>query len=239
VKQSVNLDWHDLPLQQLLADRFQFPVYIANDSHLAALAEYSYGDDDTRNLVLIKMGQGIGSGIVLNGRIFYGEGFGAGEIGHVSVVADGEQCSCGNAGCLETVASVRAMLRQAETAAAQNPASLLPTLRPSDSPITWEVLRQACQQGDPQARQIVTQAGEFLGLAVANLVGILNVNRIVIAGNVSQTDDLFIDAVRNSMARRVLPKLAVDTAVQYTTTESNLVLLGASALILSQGLGII
>lgn len=235
VKQSVNLDWHDLPLQQLLADRFQFPVYIANDSHLAALAEYSYGDDDTRNLVLIKMGQGIGSGIVLNGRIFYGEGFGAGEIGHVSVVADGEHCSCGNVGCLETVASVRAMLRQAETAAAANPDSLLAT----GQPITWEILRQACQQDDAAAQQIVAQAGEFLGLAVANLVGILNVNRIVIAGKVAQTGDLFIGAVQSSMARRVLPKLAADTAVQYATTESNLVLLGASALILSQGLGVI
>jgi len=235
VKQSVNLDWHDLPLQQLLADRYPFPVHIANDSHLAALAEYSYGNDDTRNLVLIKMGQGIGSGIVLNGRIFYGEGFGAGEIGHVSVVADGELCSCGNVGCLETVASVRAMLRQAETAAAQNPDSLLAT----SSPITWEILRQACQQGDATAQQIVTQAGDFLGLAVANLVGILNVNRIVIAGNVAQTGDLFIGAVKNSMNRRVLPKLAADTAVQYATTESNLVLLGASALILSQGLGVI
>lgn len=235
VKQSVNLDWHDLPLQQLLADRYAFPVHIANDSHLAALAEYSYGDDDTSNLVLIKMGQGIGSGIVLNGRIFYGEGFGAGEIGHVSVVADGELCTCGNVGCLETVASVRAMLRQAETAASQNPDSLLAT----DCPITWEILRQACQQGDAIAQQIVAQAGDFLGLAVANLVGILNVNRIVIAGNVAQMGDLFIGAVQSSMARRVLPKLAADTAVQYATTESNLVLLGASALILSQGLGVI
>jgi len=239
VKQSVNLDWRDLPLQQLLADRYPFPVHIANDSHLAALAEYSYGNDDTRNLVLIKMGQGIGSGIVLNGRIFYGEGFGAGEIGHVSVVDNGEQCSCGNVGCLETVASVRAMLRQAETAAAQKPDSLLAALRPSGNAITWDNLRQACHQGDATAQQIIRQAGEFLGQAVANLVGILNVNRIVIAGDVAQTGDLFINAVQSSMARRVLPKLAADTAVQYATNESNLVLLGASALILSQGLGVI
>ena len=239
VKQSVNLDWRDLPLQQLLADRFQFPVHIANDSHLAALAEYSYGDDDTSNLVLIKMGQGIGSGIVLNGRIFYGEGFGAGEIGHVSVVANGDLCSCGNHGCLETVASVRAMLRQAQTIADENPDSLLAQLRPSDNQVTWAILQQACQQGDAAAQTIVIQAGELLGLAVANLVGILNVNRIVIAGDVAQTEDLFISAVRNSMQQRVLPKLASGTAVQYATTKSNLVLLGASALILSNGLGVI
>ncbi|MBK8904342.1 MAG: ROK family transcriptional regulator [Anaerolineaceae bacterium] len=239
VKQSVNLDWHDLPLQQLLADRFHFPVYMANDSDLAALAEYSFGNDDTRNLVLIKMGQGIGSGIVLNGRIFHGEGFGAGEIGHVSVVANGELCSCGNYGCLETVASVRAMLRQAEAIAQEKSDGLLGRLRLADTPVTWEILRQACQQEDTDARQIVTRAGELLGVAVANLVGILNVNRIVIAGNVVQTGDLFIGAVQSSMQKRVLPRLAAGTAVQYATTQSNLVLLGASALILSQGLGVI
>ena len=127
------------------------------------------------------------------------------------------------------------MLRQAETAAAQNPDSPLAT----GKPITWDILRQACQQGDAAAQQIVTRAGDFLGLAVANLVGILNVNRIVIAGDVAQTGELFIGAVQSSMNRRVLPKLAADTAVQYATTESNLVLLGASALILSQGLGVI
>lgn len=238
VKQSVNLDWHDLPLQKLLQDRFNFPVYIANDSHLAALAEYSYGGNDARNLVLIKMGQGIGSGIVLNGRIFYGEGFGAGEIGHVSVVDDGDLCSCGNRGCLETVASVRAMVRQAQAAADAHPDSILAQLRPTDNSLSWAVVQQACEQNDATAQQIVIKAGETLGTAVANLVGILNVNRIVIAGNVTQTGDLFIEAVRTSMNRRVLPTLAADTAVQYATQAENLVLLGASALILSQGLGI-
>ncbi|GJM40546.1 MAG: sugar kinase [Ardenticatenaceae bacterium] len=239
VKQSVNLDWHDLPLQQLLVDRYAFPVHIANDSHLAALAEYSYGKD-TGNLVLIKMGKGIGSGIVLNGRIFSGEGFGAGEIGHIRVVDHGDLCTCGNVGCLETVASIRAMLKQAELVAAQNPNSLLSSLRPSaDVPISWNILHQASQQGDADARQIITQAGEYLGRTVANLVGILNVNRIVIAGNVAQTGDLFINAVESSMLQRVLPKLAQDTSVQYATVEPNLVLLGASALILSRGLGVI
>ena len=239
VKQSVNLVWHDLPLQHLLENRYHCSVYIANDSHLAALAEYSFGNDDTRNLVLIKMGQGIGSGIVLNGRIFYGEGFGAGEIGHVSVVENGELCSCGNHGCLETVASIRAMLRQAGTIADEIPTSLLAQLRLSDNTITWKTLQQACQQGDESAQKIVTQAGEFLGLAVANLVGILNVNRIVIAGDIAQTGDLFITAVQNKMRQRVLPKLAEETIVQYAAAESNLVLLGASALILSNGLGVI
>ena len=234
VKQSVNLAWHDLPLRQLLADRCGCPVYLANDSHLAALAEYSYGRRATNSLVLIKLGQGIGAGLVLNGRLFPGDSFGAGEIGHVRVADNGEACSCGNVGCLETVASVPALLRHAETAAANAPESLL-----AGEPITWERLRQACQQGDTTARQVVTQAGESLGTAAANLVGILNVQHIVLAGEVTQLGDLFLSAVQSSMARRVLPTLAAETVVQFATVETNLVLLGATALILSQGLGVI
>ena len=239
VKQAVNLDWHELPLQHLIHERVDLPVYIANDSYLAALAEYS-ATNDNRNLVLINMVQGIGSGIVLNGRIFYGEGFGAGEIGHVSVVDDGELCRCGNHGCLETVASVRAMLQQANTVANNRPDSLLAQIRPSGTDtITWEIFQQAYQQGDPDARAIVIQAGEFLGLAVANLVGILNVERIVIAGDISQMEDLFITAVQDRMRQSVLPKLAAGATVQYSVAETNLVIIGASALILSRGLGVI
>lgn len=234
VKQSVNLAWRDLPLRQLLADRCGCPVYLANDSHLAALAEYSYGRRATNSLVLIKLGQGIGAGLVLNGRLFPGDGFGAGEIGHVRVAENGETCSCGNVGCLETVASLPALLRHAETAVANAPESLL-----AGESITWERLRQACQQGDTTARQVVTQAGECLGIAVANLVGILNVQRIALAGEVTQLGNLFLNAVQSSMARRVLPTLATETAVQFATVEANLVLLGAAALILSQGLGVI
>lgn len=234
VKQSVNLAWRDVPLRQLLADRCRCPVYLANDSHLAALAEYSYGRSAANSLVLIKLGQGIGAGLVLNGRLFPGDGFGAGEIGHVRVADNGEACSCGNVGCLETVASVPALLRQAETAAANAPESPL-----AGEPITWERLRQACQQGDTAARQVVTQAGESLGIAAANLVGILNVQHIVLAGEVTQLGDLFLSAVQSSMAQRVLPTLAAETAVQFATVETNLVLLGAAALILSHGLGVI
>ena len=239
VKQSVNLDWHDIPLKQLLEDRFHCPVYIANDSHLAALAEYSFGNHGSKNLVLIKMGQGIGSGIVLSGRLFYGEGFGAGEIGHIRVVENGDICSCGNRGCLETVASMRVMLQQAQTVANDHPETLLAQLRPSSGQITWKIMRQACQQEDADAQDIVRRAGHYMGIAVANLVGILNVKDIVIASNICQINDLFLTAVQNSMQQCVLPTLAQETVVRYASTQSNLVLLGASALILSNGLGII
>ena len=90
VRKAVNLDWADLPLRDLVAKRCALPVYIANDSHVAALGEYIFGQTrKTPNLVVVKVGRGVGAGIVLNGRLYHGDGSGAGEIGHVRVVEDG------------------------------------------------------------------------------------------------------------------------------------------------------
>jgi predicted transcriptional regulator len=91
VQRAVNLGWTDLPLRDLVENRYQKPGYLANDSHMAALAEYTFGPPRrSNNLVVIKIGQGIGAGIILNGQLYYGDGFGAGEIGHVVVAEDGQ-----------------------------------------------------------------------------------------------------------------------------------------------------
>ena len=96
VRRSVNLDWHNLPLRQLIERRCDLPCYIANDCQAAALGEYTFGGNSSKpNLIVVKVGRGIGSGIVLNGQLYYGDGFGAGEIGHLVVVSDGELCACG------------------------------------------------------------------------------------------------------------------------------------------------
>ena len=87
IRWAVNLDWQDLPLGQLLSERTGLPVYVANDSQAAALAEYAFGDHGPRvaNQVVIKVGKGVGAGIILGGRLYQGDGFGAGEIGHLGV----------------------------------------------------------------------------------------------------------------------------------------------------------
>ena len=142
---SVNLSWRDIPLGPMLQERFSLPVYISNDSQAAALAEYIYGNrPSTDNMVLIKSGQGIGSGIIIQGEIFRGDGFGTGEIGHLRVVENGPTCTCGNSGCLEAVASNRALVAQALQSG-----RLDPTLigRPEDE--VFLHLVEAFCQGNP------------------------------------------------------------------------------------------
>src|SRR5512142_3138986 len=127
VVNAVNLDWQNLPLARLLQERYRLPVHIMNDSQAAAIGEYVYGGGykADENLVVINIRQGIGAGILINGRLFQGDGGGAGEIGHMVVKDDGPLCRCGNHGCLETVASARAAVQRAKSLADQYPSSLL------------------------------------------------------------------------------------------------------------------
>ena len=128
IRWAVNLDWKDLPLADLLRDRYGHPTIVANDARAAALATFLFeGEDRPTNLIAIKVGRGIGTGLVLDGDLFGGDGDGAGEIGHIVVEPDGAECHCGRFGCLETVASAPAILRAA--VAAGLPASItLPEL---------------------------------------------------------------------------------------------------------------
>ena len=239
VRRSVNLDWHDLPLRDLLQARFDLPVYVANDSQVAALGEYTFGNGaGVENLVVIKVGHGVGAGIVLNGRLFHGETFGAGEIGHVAVVEDGERCRCGNVGCLETVASARALIRQAQALAATDPASLLHRFAPDVDQITVKTICRAMEAGDGQVRELVERAGRYLGIAAANIVGLLSARRIVIAGSVACLGDALLDVMRREMARRSLAILAGEVEIVVSNTGSDIVILGASALVLNRELGL-
>jgi len=235
ILKAVNLGWENLPLAHLLEEQFGKPVHVANDSQMAALGEYLFGEArNSDNLIVIKIGQGIGAGIVINGRLYDGDGRGAGEIGHVVVDENGTRCVCGNQGCLETVSSTQAILQQAQRAGLAQPESRL-----AEAEVTWESLVAAVNAADPTAHNLIAHAGRYLGMAIANLIGGFNIQHIALSGRVSQLGDSFLDAVRTEARRRVLPEMADATDVSYTTLGREIVILGSSALVLQQELGIV
>ncbi|MBX0328026.1 ROK family transcriptional regulator [Oscillochloris sp. ZM17-4] len=234
VLRAINVGWEDLPLGALLQERYGLPASIANDSQTLALARYMFGEPvDTPNLVLIKVGQGIGAGIVLGGHLFAGDGYGAGEIGHMVVVDDGPPCKCGNRGCLETVASSAVILRQARALAA-DPASPLHGI----AALTIDDVARAARDGDAGVRAIVEAAGRYLAIAVANIVSVLNVRQIVISGRVAPLGDLLGAAVRDELGRRTLPALAKGTLVEVVAMGPDAPLVGAAAPLLTYDLGL-
>jgi glucokinase-like ROK family protein len=241
VRWAVNLEWQNLPLRDLLHMRHQLPVYVLNDSQAAALAEHAFGErgQDEDNLVVLKLGHGVGAGIILNGQVFHGDTFGAGEIGHVAVVKSGELCRCGNRGCLETVASAQAIVQQAQAAARRQPTCLLHELAGRPEAITLDHICQAVGTGDPVSRQIVQVLGCHLAVALANLISVLGIKQIVLAGSVACLGQPLLDAVQSDLEGRTLGLVAREVRFRLSGMGSNMVILGASALVLSNELGLV
>ena len=240
VKNAVNLGWSELPIRDRFADRYDLPVYIANDCHAAALAEYLYGGPrNSDNLILIKVSQGIGAGIILEGRPFYGDGFGAGEIGHLVVNPQGSRCTCGNNGCLETIASTRAILTQARSLAATSASSMLSYAAADASQVAWNDVVTAFRAGDEEATRLITEIGRYLGVALASLIATLNVRTLVISGRISQLGDGLLEAARTEACRRAYPKTANETDVRFSPLGPEIVLLGCTTLVLKEELGVV
>lgn len=240
IRWAVNLDWQDLELGRLLTERTGLPAFVANDSRAAAMGEHLFDPGRrTSNLVAIKIGHGIGAGIVVGGEVFQGDGFGAGEIGHTSVVDDGVECRCGRFGCLETVASSRAVVAAAEEAAREQPGTALGRRLAERGELTIDDVAAAVADGDETARRIAVAAGRWLGRAISGLIGTLDIHHVVLLGTVTRLGDPWLDAVRDEAARRALGLLTRETAIEVGGTAEDVVLLGASALLLSRELGLV
>lgn len=237
VRQAVNLGWRDLPLRAILQARYDLPIYISNDSHAAALGEYAFGQKrQIANLIVIKVGRGTSAGIVLNGRLHFGDGSGAGEIGHVRVVENGKLCLCGQTGCLETVTSTRAIIARAKATAIEDPDSILRQLVTSPEEITTEIILQAYEAGDAAIRELLIESGRYLGIAAAHLVVALNIQHIFIAGSMARFGQILPDTIRSEMCARAMSLLAEDTKVALSDLGQDIVMLGAASHLLTSEL---
>jgi N-acetylglucosamine repressor len=239
VIEAVNLDWRQFPLQQILQDRYQLPVLIANDSQVAALGEYTFGNpQDDSNLIVVKVGRGIGAGIVVNHQIYYGDNSHAGAIGHLVVKDNGELCRCGHNGCLETVSSSRAIVRQCKEFAKQNPSSPLNQVADIEKLSTADVI-QIYNDGDENVTRIVHGAAHYLGVVIAHMIGTTNINRFLLSGSVSRFGEKFIDVIRETVKYRVLPAQMEGLRIEEARLETEAVALGAAAMLMAKELGIV
>jgi predicted NBD/HSP70 family sugar kinase len=237
VRWAINLDWRDLPLGERLQERFGVPVYVVNDSQAAALAELTFGRHGARSMLVVKVGQGIGAGLVLDGRLFQGDRSGAGEIGHTAVADNHRPCRCGSTGCLETVASSRAVVQRARELAPHAPDSVLHQ-PPEPDGITFARLVTAFDAGDGLAREVVLDAGHHLGRTVGALVGSLDISHVVLVGAMTMFGEPWLAAVRREAHRSALTLLADGVTIEIGRLQPNIVVLGSAALLMSRELGL-
>lgn len=190
--------WADIPLGSIIGERFGKPAFVINDASAAALGEHRYGaGKGVADLVLLTVGTGIGGGIIINGELYLGAAGGAGEIGHTTV-ADGPDCGCGNRGCLEMLASGRAVARDARARLEKGEASVLSDM----AGVTAEQVGAAARQGDSLAQSVIERAAYYLGIGLVNVTNIFNPEMIIIGGSLAALGDMLIEPGRRMVAER-------------------------------------
>ncbi len=202
-----NFGWRDIYLQKKIKEKFGYKTIIDNDVRVMALGEYWFGYGQNCDcLICVNAGYGIGSGIILNGRLFRGHRSLAGEIGHTTVAEDGPRCNCGDYGCLETVASGPAIAKMARTRIKRGRESRI-TQMVDDiniSRITSELVFQAARQGDDLSRQVLEEAGSYLGIGIANLINIMDPQLVLVGGGVSRAGDFVFASLRQAVSRKTM-----------------------------------
>jgi len=207
--------WDQFPIRDTLEKMWGCPVSLSNDSELGVLGEWAAGAGrGEQYLAYIKIGTGIGAGLLLDGQIYRGVTGSAGEIGHLTIDENGPLCECGNHGCLEAIAGGRAIAQQAQEAVRKGQRTQLASIKPVEV-ITARDVAAAAQLGDLAAQQILTRAGTYVGIAIAGLVNMFNPGMVIIGGGVAQSGDILLEPIRLAVQRRSLP--AATRIVRITT----------------------
>lgn len=229
------VDWDEVPLKRELGLLFPgIPIGVENDANAAAIAESKFGAGvNYPNFLFVIWGTGVGGGLIMNHKIFRGPTGGAGEIGHISIDYNGPPCNCGNVGCVEAYVGQRYLSQRSAEKLRKHPESRILQLVGGDlSKIEPVYISQAAHEGDAVAREILVEAGELLGVALASVMNIMDLRISIIGGGISAAGDFVMQSVQDSVVRHVLKPLKSGIRVLPAKLGNNAGLLGAAGLVM-------
>ena len=220
MRKSANLPgWSDYPVRDVIEKTLGARVFLENDANAAGLGEKWMGAGrDVDNMVMVTLGTGIGGAIILNGRLFYGMNGMAGEFGHITVEPDGYPCGCGNHGCAERYASATGVVRMAREAIDSGKAPSLAKAANSDAEFSAKSIYNLAIQGNTDAQAIFVRFGRVLGIMMADIINVLNLDMFVIGGGVVSAWDAFAPTMFAELRERSLVYAATDPE-QHATDE--------------------
>jgi glucokinase len=232
---SNHLPIDDVPFREVMSERLGLPVLVDNDANAAALAEHRHGAArGADHAVLVALGTGLGGGLVLGGRVYRGARGFAGEVGHLVVDHEGADCpgSCPGRGCLEVIASGRAIGRAGEVAARDAPDSALAGRIASGLPLTGGLVTELAHSGDAAARAALAAVGRALGAGLCGIVNVLDPEVVVVGGGAVAAGDLLLEPARAVVAQRALPPVAAGVRIVPAHFGDESGMLGAALLAL-------
>ncbi len=217
-------------LQVELSNLTGLPVALENDANAAAYGEYITGTGrGSRNMFYVTLGQGIGGAIILGGKLWLGASGFAGEFGHITIDPDGAECVCGNTGCLETVASAPNIVRRTHERLFRDGTSSLSKLSMNRDFTAADIAREATN-GDDFALLMIERTGRYIGTAVASVINLLNIERIVLGGGVMEAGDLILDPIIREAGRRSFQPSFEATQIVAAGLGADAVAIGAAML---------
>lgn len=221
--------WEGFPIGSILARRYRVPVWMDTDAHLMALGELRAGRGmGTRDLLFIKVGSGIAAGLCSGGQVHRGAQGAAGSIGHLPSEDSRARCVCGKAGCLEAVASGRAIGQAGARAATDGTSPMLAEVLAHGGAVSAVDVADAAQRGDPASIGILTSAGHAIGATLATLINFYNPSLVVVGGGVAQAGDILLAAIRETVYRRSLPLTTRELRIVRTSLGHTASLVGAA-----------
>lgn len=235
VKDPPNITgWHHVALGDEIRKAFELRVEVENDANVAAIAEAKFGAGKRYpNFLFVIWGTGVGGGIILNGKIYRGPYGGAGEVGHVCIDHEGEMCNCGSRGCVEAYVGQRYLSQRTVERLRKHPRSKILKLVGGDlSKVEPKYISRAAHQGDALAREIFTEAGTLLGVALGAVMNVVDLRVIIIGGGLSAAGNFVFDAVRSSVQAHVLKPLRNEIEVLPAKLGNSAGILGAAGLVL-------
>lgn len=224
--------WVEVPIAKLIEDEFKIPTRVDNDVRCAALGELNYGaGQGCENLICITVGTGIGSGLIVNGRLVRGASNAAGEIGHIKLqIHDGPICGCGDTGCMEAFASGPAIVAMAEDYIKGGKSTKFREMA-NGNPITPYIVCEAAKSGDPVAQRIFTIMGEYIGTGLSSVVNLLNPEKIIVGGGVADAGDLLLKPLTETLKKRAMKIAGQAVEVVPAQLGNTAGVIGASLLI--------
>lgn len=224
--------WVDVPIAKLIEDEFHIPTRVDNDVRCAALGELNFGaGKGCENLICITVGTGIGSGLIVNGKLVRGASNAAGEIGHIKLqMNDGPICGCGDTGCLEAFASGPSIVAMAEDYIRGGKSTKFREMANSN-PITPYIVCEAAKAGDPVAKRIFTIMGEYIGIGMASVVNLLNPEKIIVGGGVADAGEILMTPLKETLKKRAMKIAGEAVDVVPAQLGNTAGVIGASLLI--------
>lgn len=232
VEYSNNLGFKNVPLRPDVEKHFCVRTYLGNDADAAAFGEYCAGSaKGADSAVVITLGTGVGSGIIINGKIYSGSNFAGGEIGHTVIVVDGRPCTCGRNGCFEAYSSATGLVTTTREYAAKNPNSLMARLIKQEGRVSARTAYQAMKQGDPVGLEVTEQYVKYLAVGITNVINIFQPDILCIGGGVCNEGDTLLVPLKKAVAEQVYTRnSAKNTEIVICSLGNDAGIIGAAML---------